>query len=82
MSQRHLRTSCAVLALLLAASSAAQAGWSCNAKGLVSATYDGGDSAYVHLQGFGNGKYYLVERAGKVATGVTTNGTKFTCRER
>ena len=55
--------------------------WKCTASGLVNASYDGGDSAYVHLSGFSYGGTYPVTRnkAGTVATGTTANGTKFTC---
>ena len=60
----------------------AHAAWTCTAKGLVSATYDGGTSAYVHLEGFNRGNSYAVTKNGKVATGTTKNGTKFTCRQK
>ena len=55
--------------------------WKCTASGLVNASYDGGDSAYVHLVGFSSGGTYPVTRnkAGTVATGTTANGTRFTC---
>lgn len=54
--------------------------WTCSAPGLVSGSYDGGSSAYIHLQGFPSGGSYPVSRSGKTATGTTQNGTKFTCR--
>ena len=55
--------------------------WKCAASGLVNASYDGGDSAYVHLVGFSYGGTYPVtkNKAGTVATGTTANGTRFTC---
>jgi len=60
---------------------AAAKSWKCTASGLVTASYDGGDSAYVHLTGFSYGGTYPVtkNKAGTVATGTTANGTKFTC---
>jgi hypothetical protein len=69
-------------AFVLLASTQAHASWTCTAPNLVSASYDGGSSAYVHLQGFSSGGTYSVTKKGKVATGTTANGTKFTCREK
>ncbi|MFT0859701.1 hypothetical protein [Ancylobacter sp. G4_0304] len=54
--------------------------WTCEAPGLRTAKYDGGAKAYVHLDGFSRGGNYAVTRKGNVATGVTANGTSFTCR--
>jgi hypothetical protein len=54
--------------------------WKCSATGLVSGSYDGGATAYIHLQGFSSGGTYSVTRKGNVATGVTANGTRFTCK--
>lgn len=54
--------------------------WKCSAPGLVSGSYSGGSTAYIHLSGFSTGGTYPVTRKGNVATGVTANGTKFTCR--
>lgn len=61
--------------------SAAPKTWKCSAAGLVNASYDGGDGAYVHLTGFSSGGTYPVtkNKAGTTATGTTANGTKFTC---
>jgi hypothetical protein len=83
MYRSIMRTQLAVALGLLALTitDPAQAAWSCSANGLVSASYDGGGSAYVHLEGFSSGNTYPVTRKGKVATGTTKNGTKFTCRE-
>lgn len=55
--------------------------WTCTAPGLVSASYDGGAAAYVHLVGFAYGGTYAVTLNAKktVATGTTANGTRFTC---
>lgn len=69
--------------LLVAATvlaSPALAAWKCSAPGLVSGSYDGGSSAYIHLKGFQSGGTYPVSKKGNVATGTTKNGTKFTCR--
>ena len=54
--------------------------WSCSAPGLVSGSYGGGGSAYIHLTGYGTGNDYPVTRQGNVASGVTKDGTRFTCR--
>jgi hypothetical protein len=55
--------------------------WTCTAPGLVSATYTGGKTAFVHLSGFSSGGYYNATQSadGKSATGKTQNGTAFTC---
>lgn len=55
-------------------------GWKCSAPGLIAARYEGGATAYVHLSGFAYGGNYKVKKSGDKATGVTANGTKFTCR--
>lgn len=55
--------------------------WKCTAPGLVNGSYSGGSTAYIHLSGFSTGGTYPVKRKGNVATGVTANGTKFTCRQ-
>jgi hypothetical protein len=57
-------------------------GWVCSAPGLADGSYDGGSTAYIHLRGFTSGDNYPVTKRGKVATGVTLNGTHFTCREK
>lgn len=67
--------------MALVAPAAAQGSWKCSARGLVSASYSGGSSAYIHLKGFSSGGTYSVTKRGKVATGTTKNGTKFTCRQ-
>jgi hypothetical protein len=71
----------ALLSVLLTAPCYADS-WTCTAPGLVSGSYDGGDSAYIHLSGFSDGKSYPVKKSGNRATGTTTNGTKFTCSKR
>ena len=55
--------------------------WTCTAPTLVNFSYDGGETAYIHLQTFSSGGHYPVTRnkAGTQATGVTANGTKFVC---
>jgi len=63
------------------ATPAAAETWKCSAAGLADASYDGGSTAYIHLQGYGRGGTYSVKRKGKVATGTTKNGTRFTCRK-
>ncbi len=60
----------------------AQAAWACSAPGMISGSYDGGSSAYIHLQGFNSGGNYSVSRNGTTAKGTTANGTPFTCREK
>jgi hypothetical protein len=74
-------------AIMLAAGLApaiAQSGgnWTCSAPGLRVGEYVGGDSAYIHLEGFSSGGRYAVTRQGNTATGTTANGTRFTCRRR
>jgi len=66
---------------VLAQGAPAKKKWSCTAPGLVSAAYDGGSSAYVHLKGYSEGGHYSVtlNSKGTSATGVTANGTKFVC---
>ena len=54
--------------------------WTCTASGLQASEYKGGNSAYIHIVGFDTGGYYPVQKKGNVATGLTANGTKFTCR--
>jgi hypothetical protein len=54
--------------------------WKSSAPGMVSGSYEGGDSAYIHLSGFRHGGSYAVTKRGNVASGTTANGTKFTCR--
>ncbi|MDE1567716.1 hypothetical protein [Aquabacter sediminis] len=84
-----VRTLFGVLALVLAMPGLASAQtkqdakpvtWTCSASGLQASEYKGGDAAYIHLVGFSSGNYYPVEKKGNVASGVTSNGTKFTCR--
>ena len=81
----HLRMWLAAACLALPAGTAlaqGEPGWKCEAPGLRTAKYDGGAMAYVHLEGYSRGGNYAVTRSGKVATGVTANGTQFTCRQR
>lgn len=70
----------AILLVGISAGPASAEAWKCSAKGLVTGTYDGGGTAYIHLQGFPNGSHYPVTRKGKTATGVTKNGTPFICK--
>jgi hypothetical protein len=56
--------------------------WTCSAPGLVSGSYDGGEGAYIHLNGFSDGKVYPVKKSGNRAIGTTGNGTKFTCSKK
>jgi hypothetical protein len=73
----------ALAAVAVVASAAIAQGkpWKCTATGLVSGSYEGGATAYIHLEGFSKGGTYPVTKKGNVATGVTANGTKFTCRQ-
>lgn len=72
-----------VPALMLFAAAATPAGaaekWKCSAAGLIAATYTGGATAYIHLSPFAYGGNYKVTKKGSKATGVTANGTRFTC---
>jgi hypothetical protein len=72
---------CSILsiALFAFATSAQAESWSCSASGIVTGSYDGGGSAYIHLNGFPSGGTYPVQKNGKRASGVTKNGTRFTC---
>jgi hypothetical protein len=56
--------------------------WKCRGPGLKAFNYSGGDSAYVLLTGADTGGTYPVTKTGKIVTGTTSNGTKFTCRLR
>jgi hypothetical protein len=57
--------------------------WTCSAPGLVSGSYDGGPTAYIHLTGFPDGGTYSVQKSGNnKVSGTTKNGTKFTCSKR
>lgn len=82
----HRALACFVVAFLSATAAApAQDGkartWTCTAPTLVNFSYDGGEAAYIHLATYAYGGHYPVtkNKAGTVATGVTANGTKFTC---
>lgn len=55
--------------------------WTCSAAKMASGSYDGGSMAYIHLSPYPNGKPYPVARKGKVATGKTSDGTSFVCRQ-
>lgn len=69
-----------LIVALLAPVAAHAEGWTCSAPGLVSGSYDGGAMAYIHLTGFPDGGTYAVLKSGSSkVTGVTKNGTKFTC---
>ncbi|MBX9647841.1 MAG: hypothetical protein K2X57_12380 [Xanthobacteraceae bacterium] len=68
--------------LVLLTSNAKAEGWACSAPGIVEGSYDGGGMAYIHLQGFPDGKPYAVVKKGKTATGTTSNGTKFVCAQK
>lgn len=77
-------------AALIAASVTGLAGpaaavtWECKASQIQNYSYDGGDSAYIHLAPFQRGSNYpvTVSKDGKKATGVTANGTPFTCTKK
>jgi hypothetical protein len=71
-----------ILGLLLASTSAYAQAWTCSAPGMISGSYDGGESAYIHLNGFPTGGTYPVRKQGKRATGTTKNGTAFTCAQK
>ncbi len=59
-------------------------GWSCSARGMVMGRYGGGDDAYIQLAGDKQGGNYVVKLnpQGNVASGITGNGTPFTCTKR
>lgn len=83
MSMRSMIFSALVCACVptLACAQTAYTAWKCSAPGLRAAKYDGGEKAYVHLEGFSHGGTYKVIRKGKIATGTTANGTSFTCTQ-
>jgi hypothetical protein len=70
---------CCLAFLAVTSISAHAEGWSCSAPGMVSGSYDGGSSAYIHLTGFPSGGTYPVQKQGKRASGTTKNGTRFVC---
>ena len=76
-----------LLALAALASACATPGdggsWTCSATGMVSAKYDGSGYAYIHLSGFQSGGSYAVKLndAKTEASGVTANGTPFSCKK-
>ncbi len=74
----------ATFALAGASAPAVAATWECKATGIQNYTYDGGGSAYIHLAPFQRGSNYpvTVSKDGKKATGVTANGTPFTCTKK
>ena len=55
--------------------------WTCTAKNLVTAQYNGAGLAYVHLNPYSSGGMYDVKlnEARTEATGTTANGTPFKC---
>lgn len=59
-------------------------GWSCSARGMVMGRYGGGDDAYIQLVGDKQGGNYPVKlnQAGTSASGITGNGTPFSCNKR
>lgn len=56
--------------------------WTCSAPGLLSGSYDGGATAYIHLAPYQNGNSYPVVKKGKTAIGKTSNGTSFVCTQK
>lgn len=56
--------------------------WTCSAPELISGSYDGGDTAYLHFPGHSRGSYYPVRKNGKRATGVTKRGKAFVCSQK
>jgi hypothetical protein len=75
----EMRLSIILFAVITFVSTASAESWTCSAPGMVSGSYDGGTSAYVHLGGFPSGGSYPVQKNGKRATRTTKNGTRFTC---
>jgi len=69
----------AAFLVLFASSTARAENWTCSAPGMVTGSYDGGPTAYIHLSGFNRGSDYPVQKKGSRATGVTKNGTRFVC---
>lgn len=59
-------------------------GWRCSARGMVMGRYGGGDDAYIQLAGDQRGGNYPIRlnQSGNVATGITGNGTPFSCSKR
>lgn len=54
-------------------------GWTCTATNLLDARYNGGNTAYIHLSPYSDGRRYAVIVSGNRATGQTSNGTPFVC---
>ena len=56
--------------------------WKCEAKGIANFRYDGGATAYIHLNPYYKGNDYPVSlnSTQTEATGTTGNGTPFVCR--
>ena len=71
--KNHMKQALLILGLLLASTSAYAQAWTCSAPGMISGSYDGGESAYIHLNGFPSGGTYPVRKQGKRATGTTKN---------
>lgn len=59
-------------------------GWSCSARGMVMGRYGGGDDAYIQLIGDKQGGNYPVKpiQGSATVSGITGNGTPFTCTQR
>lgn len=80
MRQNFLLFATAILAAFAFSTPSFAEDWSCSARGIVSGSYSGGSSAYIHLAGYNTGNDYPATRRGNVASGVTKDGTHFTCR--
>jgi len=78
---RSHRTMLALITLLLASSAAHAQSWTCSARDMITGTYDGGATAYIHLSPYGRGNHYPVTKKGKTVTGRTSNGTPFVCKQ-
>lgn len=78
----RIKTFAVLVIATIGTSTQAQAGWSCSARGLVDYSFDGTGCATIHLTGYQSGNCYPVNIKGNTATGVTSNGTPFTCRKK
>jgi hypothetical protein len=81
LQMRFLWTGALFFVLVGCATGGDNAAWKCSAKGLVNSSYNDSNMAMIHLQGYGGGNNYKVEKnaAGTEAKGVTADGTPFTC---
>jgi hypothetical protein len=82
MKPTHVVVSASLISVLTGCATGGDgATWKCSAKGLINSNYNGLSMAMIHLQGYGSGGSYKVDKnaAGTEAKGVTADGTPFAC---